>query len=278
MNLKIKKTKFLKKTNAPLISLITVVYNGEKHLEKTIKSVLNQKFKDIEYVIIDGGSNDSSLKIIKKYQNYIDFWISESDRGIYHAMNKGIKYSSGIFVGFVNSDDLIYKDTALKLAKAYKNKKFDYTLGPVDIITNTGILVEKFRVLKNFNHKERYKYRMASAHQGFFINRDYLNKIGLFDESFQYSSDFDMTIRAIRSSKNYFEFEESVGSFRLGGKSNFLTFFENFYIMKKHQVPIIKNIFFTFNSLMKFSILKYSRNNKILNKIYKLYIRIYHNK
>ena len=98
----------------PLFSIITVVYNGEKFLEKTIASVVNQSCKNFEYIIIDGGSTDKSLDIIRKYEKKIDYWVSEKDNGIYDAFNKGMIVSKGEFIGFINSDD-IYKKDALTL-------------------------------------------------------------------------------------------------------------------------------------------------------------------
>ena len=91
----------------PLISIITVVKNNEKYLEETIQSIINQKFKNFEYIIIDGKSTDRTLEIIKKYNTEIDYWISEDDKGIYDAFNKGINIANGELIGFVNSDDVL---------------------------------------------------------------------------------------------------------------------------------------------------------------------------
>ena len=117
----------------PLVSVITVVLNGEKYLEETIKSVINQNYDNVEYIIIDGGSTDGTLDIIKKYEDKIDYWVSEKDRGIYDAMNKGIDLANGDWINFMNAgdgfanmkilkrvfekisdEDLIYSDTILK--------------------------------------------------------------------------------------------------------------------------------------------------------------------
>ena len=104
----------------PLFSIITVVYNNEKYLEETIKSVVNQKFQNFEYIIIDGGSSDKTLDIIKRYDSQIDYWISEKDKGIYDAFNKGMSLAKGDFIGIVNSDDT-YFDNALEIIAKYIN-------------------------------------------------------------------------------------------------------------------------------------------------------------
>ena len=102
----------------PLISIITVVKNNEKYLEETIQSIINQKFKNFEYIIIDGKSSDRTLEIIKKYNTEIDYWISEDDKGIYDAFNKGINIANGELIGFVNSDDVLTPN-ALEILNNY---------------------------------------------------------------------------------------------------------------------------------------------------------------
>lgn len=106
---------------APLISIITVVYNGEKYLEQTIQSVINQTYKNIEYIVIDGGSTDGTLDIIKKYEEHISYWVSESDKGLYDAMNKGIGVAKGELIGMINSDDWYELEAVEIMAEAYKN-------------------------------------------------------------------------------------------------------------------------------------------------------------
>lgn len=98
----------------PLISIITVVFNGEKYLEETIQSVINQTYDNVEYIIIDGGSTDGTLDIIKKYEDKIDYWVSEKDRGIYDAMNKGIDVASGEWINFMNAGDSFYNEKVLE--------------------------------------------------------------------------------------------------------------------------------------------------------------------
>jgi len=109
----------------PLISIITVVFNGERYLEETILSILNQTYQNIEYIVIDGESNDNTLEIIKKYQNNITFWISEADDGIADAMNKGLKYAKGEFVLFIHADDYLIDSNCIKNAVDKFDDKID---------------------------------------------------------------------------------------------------------------------------------------------------------
>ena len=116
----------------PLVSIITVVLNNKKFLQQSINSVLNQSYKNYELIIIDGKSTDGTLDILKKNDSKIDYWISEKDKGIYHAMNKGIKLSRGSLISILNSDDVFYKN-ALKIAINYFNryKNIDFLFGSV---------------------------------------------------------------------------------------------------------------------------------------------------
>ena len=112
------KKKFIMYFNAPLISIITVVKNGSKNIKRCVESVQNQKNINVEHIIIDGGSRDNTMKIIKKYSNKIDYWISERFKGIYDAMNKGLRLANGSYIGIINSDDF-YKKDSLKIVIKY---------------------------------------------------------------------------------------------------------------------------------------------------------------
>ena len=116
----------------PYISIITVVKNGEKYLEETIKSVINQTYKNYEYIVIDGGSKDKTLDIIKKYSDKIDYWVSETDKGLYDAFNKGMQLAKGDFIGIINSDD-VYLSKTLEILKKYinNNPNIDFIFGSV---------------------------------------------------------------------------------------------------------------------------------------------------
>src|SRR5574344_822546 len=130
----------------PLITVVTVVYNGEKTLEQTILSVINQTYDNVEYIIIDGNSTDKTIDIIKKYEDKIDYWQSEPDKGIYDAMNKGIDLATGDWINFMNSGDLLYDSNVLKDVFYKKNYK------DVDVIYGNSVA---FDLIKN---EERFYF------------------------------------------------------------------------------------------------------------------------
>jgi len=109
----------------PLVSIVTVVYNGEKYLEQTIRSVINQRYDNIEYIIIDGGSTDGTLDIVEKHEKMIDYWISEPDEGIFDAMNKGIKICRGELIGLINADDYYAPNAIERVVSCYLKEKPD---------------------------------------------------------------------------------------------------------------------------------------------------------
>lgn len=152
--------------NKPLISIVTVVYNGEKYLEQTIKSVVEQSYDNVEYILIDGGSSDRSLEIIKKYEHCIDYIISEKDDGIYDAMNKGIGLASGQWINFLGSDDILY-NVLYKVAKKLDLKK-DAIYGDVYMPSRHILYCGKFTKLKLlFNN---------ICHQSIFYNKKIFTK------------------------------------------------------------------------------------------------------
>ena len=229
-----KNTKKNKKKIFPLISIITVVYNNRFHLQKTLNSIYSQKYKNYELIVIDGGSNDGTLDIIKKNNLKIDFWISENDKGLYDAFNKGMKYASGDFIGFVNSDDILLPK-ALEILKKYilEYPKVDFFFGAVK--KHWGILYG-YRPWKI-----TFSWGFYSSHStGFFIKTKSAKKVGFYNLKYKYSSDYDYFFRMIVKKKLNgigTKKEELFGIFNRGGYSSRVKFIDHF----KEEIQIRKD-------------------------------------
>jgi len=211
-NKKTKKVQ-LPTTYYPLISIITVVYNGEKYLEGTIKSVINQTYPNIEHIIIDGGSTDRTLDIIKKYEDYIDYWVSEKDNGIYDAMNKGLKLSFGRYISILNSDDFYKKDAIKKSIEAILENKVDYSIANVRFSDNS--IVKPIFPLECKIYQE-----MPYPHVSAVISNKVYKEVGLFDEKFKIAGDHDMAVRIILKGYSYVYVDQVVATLQKGGISN----------------------------------------------------------
>ena len=172
------------------ISIVTVTKNSENFLEECILSVFNQSYKNYEHIIIDGGSTDKTLDIIKKHKEKISYWITEKDNGLYDAMNKGIKSSSGDIIGILNSDDYFNKD-ALKIVKTHFENfpEIDFLFGSVI----------KHKHLYSFQPWKIYwTFGFYTAHSvGFFIKRESQLKVGYYNLKYKYSADYDLFYRMI---------------------------------------------------------------------------------
>lgn len=186
-----KKLKFKKsKKNLPLISVIMPNFKSKK-LTQSIKSVLNQKYKNIELIIIDGGSGPSTIKILRKFDNKIDYWISEKDKGMWDAWNKGFKLATGEFVGIVDSSNILFSN-AMKILSKYiiKNPKLDFVCGTV---------IKDGKILAGYNPRKIYrKFNIIpSSVVGFFVKRLSLKKVGYLNINYKIQSDYDLLYRMI---------------------------------------------------------------------------------
>ena len=198
------------------ISIITVTKNSEKYLEKNILSVHKQKYKNYEHIIIDGKSTDKTIDIINKHKRKIKYFISEKDSGLYDAMNKGIKKSTGDIIGILNSDDIYYNKT-LNIVNKYFNKyqKLDFLFGSV----------YKHKLLHGyFPKKIKWTFGFYSTHSiGFFIKKKAHKKVGSYNTKYKYSADYDLFYRLIVKRKMNgmaTKKNEIFGKFRRGGISS----------------------------------------------------------
>jgi glycosyltransferase involved in cell wall biosynthesis len=181
----------------PLLSIITVVRNGEAFLEETISSVIAQKTGDVEYIIIDGASTDGTVAIINKHEEYIDYWISEPDRGIYEAMNKGIKAAKGIYIGLLNSGDR-YAAGALTLVldEIRNERNRDAVIaGGVAILDRRGKIAATHLVdTRSLNNKFRF---MPLNHPAMFVADSTYARIGTYREDLKICSDYDFVLKLL---------------------------------------------------------------------------------
>lgn len=182
-------------------TIITATYNSEKTLRDTIESVLRQGYKDYEYIIIDGGSKDRTLDVIKEYEPKFGGrlkYISEPDNGIYDAMNKGIRMATGDVVGILNSDDFYTSDDALqKIADAFEHNDIDATYGDIHFV-NDDDLTKMVRYYSSAVFKRSFmRFGLMPAHPSFYCKRSIYEKYGAFDTSYRIAADFENLLRLI---------------------------------------------------------------------------------
>lgn len=204
----------------PKISIITVCKNSERTIEKTIQSVLNQKYPNLEYIIIDGLSNDNTLNIINKYSKYIDKIISEGDIGIYDAMNKGILLASGDIIGLLNSDDEYLPKTLSIIANQYSPNIIvtGYCVRPND--TKDELFKKANKRFQKPKSLSKLKYVMAIDHPATFIPMNIYKRIGLYDSSLQIAGDYKWTALAWSNGVNFKKIDRPLTLFAGGGMSD----------------------------------------------------------
>jgi len=235
----------MKENNEPLVSIITVVYNGEKYLEQTIDSVLNQSYKNIEYIVVDGGSTDGTLDILKKYGDKITKWVSEPDEGLYDAMNKGIGMTKGELIGMINSDDWYELDAVEQMVNAYKNNptKTIFHADRYDVEEDGSRKVRKF-------HPSAFKlkyYGMTYNHPSMFITPGEYEK-HLYNTKLRSMSDFQFVLEAyLRDKETLFYLDNAIVNYRLDGISAQLSLWnslkEGIAVRKISGMNIFENIF-----------------------------------
>lgn len=199
---------------SPLISVITVVYNGEKYLNSAIKSIREQTYENIEYIIVDGGSRDGTLNIINDNQDMVNAWVSEKDSGIYDAMNKGIKLANGEYIGFLNADDW-YEKTALEsifLSNSFQNN--------IDCFyANFHICDEDTNQIYTYQSSlNKINSKMTIGHPAMFVKSKWLKET-FFDENFPIAADYDLVLTLLDKKLKFKHISEAIVNFRLAGVS-----------------------------------------------------------
>ncbi len=203
------------------ISIITVCYNAEKTIEDTIKSVLDQNYDDVEYIIIDGASTDKTVDIITKYKDKLSYFISEPDKGIYDAMNKGILMATGDIVGVLNSDDFYADSNVLStIANVFKEKKVDSVFADLVYIRPENLnKIVRYYSSRRF-YPEKFVYGWMPAHPTFFVRRVIYEKYGLFKTDYKIAADYELLVRFLyRHRISYYYLNKVLIKMRTGGVS-----------------------------------------------------------
>ena len=204
--------------NRPLVTVITVVFNGAGDLEKTLLNVLNQTYNNVEYIVVDGGSTDGTLDIIRKYDHAIDYWVSEKDGGIYDAMNKGIRLATGNWLNFMNSGDLFYENTTLDKIEFKYRPKFSILYGDIQTFSKRN----QFNVRKISGpvSVQNLVMKMPICHQSMFVNLQSFKHIGLFDTNYKICADHDWLIKALLAGQQASYVKECIALCNLDGVSS----------------------------------------------------------
>jgi len=204
--------------NMPKISIITICLNSEKTIEHTIQSIINQKYLNLEYLIIDGGSTDETLKIIEKYQHDIDYFVSEKDKGISDAFNKGIEKANGDLIGIVSADDYLPEGSLETIAETWKDNQ------DVDVIYGNSIVFglgskKRFVVKPDKDFRAIWK-RQPLKHSAMYITRKAYLKFGKYDIKYHLAMDYELTLRYYLEGARFIYIDKVVGAFRVGGINN----------------------------------------------------------
>ena len=266
----------------PLISIITVVFNAEEFLEETILSILNQDYKNIEFIIIDGKSTDLTLDVIKKYHDKIDILVSEEDKGIYDAMNKGIGLANGEWLNFLNAGDLFFGNDVL--TKVFEKKRTDaaFLYGKVDyysIENGSNQTLGKKVSIRDFQTS------FPICHQSMFFNKEIFNYFGRYDLNYKVTADYDLVIKIFkdRAVKKVY-IDSVISKFLIDGfgfNNSFQGHWERVKIADNHFnffIRIISRFRFLLTSfrLIVISILKILRVHNLYSFIrYKLILKYY---
>jgi glycosyltransferase involved in cell wall biosynthesis len=222
-----------KNLRAPLFSIITVVKNGQDALARTIASVQRQHFDDYEYIVVDGGSSDDTVRIIKAHDDAIDFWVSEPDHGISDAFNKGIALSTGRYIQLLNSGDILINAAVLNHVSCFSNEaivtgfaSFDSSTVPPQPLSNADPLRKKAMI----------------SHQASFVRRDVYEVVGLYSPPFTIRMDYEFWLRALKRYKFVF-LEEILVEFHAGASMEHLQAFyqEEYFANGYHDQAGIMN-------------------------------------
>lgn len=222
----------------PLVTIVTVTYNAQDHLEQTIQSIIDQDYPNIEYIIIDGLSSDNTLGIIKQYEQHIDHWVSEPDSGIYDAMNKAIDISTGKWINFMNAGDSFYHPSTISEVAKYFHDEYDLISGDIYYISDND---KQYYPAKGLNSVFD---GMFCYHQTLFT-RSHIMKDYKFSLDYIISSDYDFVLRCYNNDKKFKFLNFAIANFISEGMAetnNIRARIEDLFIISKY-IDKIENIY-----------------------------------
>jgi len=226
------------------VSIITVVYNNRENIRDCIESVISQSYPHIEHIVVDGGSKDGTQQAIAPYLKHLGAYVSEPDKGLYDALNKGIGLATGDVVGVLHSDDLFYeRHTVAKVVKAFEQSQAElvYANG-MYVPKDNPLLIRRVYKAKPF-FKHYMNFGWIPLHTTIYVKRELFEQYGLYDDSFAVASDYDISLRWFKNSAISKHFlDDWVVKMRLGGKSTNMKMqkrksSEDMIIIKRHHLP-----------------------------------------
>lgn len=221
------------------VSIITVVWNNKDTIKDAIDSVLSQTYENIEYIIVDGASTDGTIEIVQSYGDKVSKFISEPDKGLYDAMNKGIKLATGDVIGILNSDDFYIDEFVIeKVVKEFEDKQVDSVYADLVFVKPENL----DKVVRYYDSStctpENFQYALYPAHPTFFVKKEFYDKFGVFKTDYKIGADFDLMARFLYTNNiSYSYINEPLIKMRVGGVS---TSFSSIWINALEQLRVCR--------------------------------------
>jgi glycosyltransferase involved in cell wall biosynthesis len=253
------------------VSIITVVFNNKKFIQDAIDSVKSQRYNNLEYIIIDGGSTDGTIEIIKNNMNIIDVLISESDKGIYDAMNKGIVNATGDIIGILNSDDEFFSANVIcdVIEVFEKYNDIDLVIGNVQYVNPINKKIKREYLSSNFQ-RWMMRFGFMPAHTATFVKKDCYKKVGVYSLNYKIASDFDWFCRVFYSQSLRVKFiNKFFVKMKLGGVSS--SGFESAFKIT-HEIKVILRSNLIYSNLLFINLrLPVKFINNFIRKIFQFF-------
>lgn len=209
--------------HTPKISIITAVYNGSRYLEECIQSICSQTYTNVEHIVIDGGSTDGTQDILRRYEDRLHFWISEKDKGIYDAWNKGLAHANGDWIAFVGSDDVLWNDQVLENSIEYLhmalNKDIHFVYGKVNLVSNASRIISVWGESWE-TAKADFLQHMTVTHCCAFHHRSLFEEHGNFNDRFKITGDYEFLLREFVKGRDALFTGQVLAAMHAGGISS----------------------------------------------------------